>query len=102
MSTHGSYQPPATRVERAAGVTDSNGRVTFTWPAGAFAAAPVVTHAIEAAATGVRTARIIANTAAATTFEVLVTTGVTVLGISVLGPGVAAQGVTVHAHAVAP
>jgi len=89
-------------VERARGVTDSNGRVTFNWPAGAFAAAPVVTHSIEAASVGVRTARIVSNTAAATTFEVIVTTGLTVLGISVLGPGVAAQGVTVHAVAVEP
>lgn len=99
MSTGGGYHPPAPRLERQTGVTDSNGRVTFAWPAGAFAAPPVVTHAIEAATVGVRTARIISNTAAATTLEVLATTGVTVLGISVLGPGVAAQGVTVHAHA---
>lgn len=101
MSTRGHYHPAAPVLERQTGVTDSNGRVTFTWPAGAFAAPPVVTCAIEAAATGVRSARIVANTAATTTVEVLVTTGVTVLGISVLGPGVAAQGVTVHAHAVA-
>jgi hypothetical protein len=102
MGTSGDYEAPATRLERQKGVTDSNGRITFTWPVGAFAAAPVVTHSIEAASAGVRTARIIANTAVATTFEVLVTTGVTVLGISVLGPGVPAQGVTVHAQAVAP
>ncbi|MEC3994991.1 hypothetical protein VSR01_16220 [Actinacidiphila sp. DG2A-62] len=101
MGTAGDYEAPQ-RVERATGVTDSGGRVTLIWPVGAFAAPPVVTHAIEAASVGVRTARIISNTAASTTFEVLVTTGVTVLGISVLGPGVAAQGVTVHAHAVAP
>ncbi|MEU0947640.1 hypothetical protein ABZ379_33810 [Streptomyces canus] len=102
MSTHGGYTPTSGGVERATGVTDSNGRVTFTWPAGTFTVPPVVTHAIEAASVGVRTARIISNTAAATTFEVLVTTGVTVLGISVLGPGVPAQGLTVHAHAAAP
>ncbi|MEZ0073619.1 hypothetical protein [Planotetraspora sp. GP83] len=102
MSTRGSYAPPAPRVERARGVTDNNGLVTFTWPAGAFSAPPVVTHAIEAGTVGVRTARITANSAASTTFQVLVTTGVTVLGISVLGPGVPATGVTVHAVAVAP
>ncbi|MEC3995156.1 hypothetical protein VSR01_17100 [Actinacidiphila sp. DG2A-62] len=102
MGTAGDYEALPQRIERATGVTDSNGHVTFIWPAGAFGVPPVVTHAIEAASVGVRTARIISNTAAATTFEVLVTTGVTVLGISVLGPGVAAQGVTVHAHAVAP
>jgi hypothetical protein len=62
----------------------------------------VVTHAIEAGTNQVRTARITANSATSTTFQVIVTTGVTVLGISVLGPGVAAAGVTVHAHAVAP
>lgn len=102
MGTRADYHPPSPRLERQTGVTDSNGRVTFAWPAGAFAAPPVVTHSIEAAAVGVRSARIISNTAAATTFEVLVATGVTVLGISVLGPGVAAQGVTVHAHAAPP
>jgi hypothetical protein len=102
VGTAGDYEAPATRLERQRGVTDSNGRVTFAWPAGAFVAAPVVTHSIEAASVGVRTARITANTAASTTIEVLVTTGVTVLGISVLGPGVPAQGVTVHAHAAAP
>ncbi|KAA9379613.1 hypothetical protein F5972_08125 [Microbispora cellulosiformans] len=100
MSTRGSYTAPAARVERARGVTDANGLVTFTWPAGAFSAPPVVTHAIEAGTVGVRTARITANTAAATTMQVLVTTGVTVLGISVLGPGVPASGVTVHSIAV--
>ncbi|MET7720688.1 hypothetical protein [Streptomyces mirabilis] len=102
MPTNGTYTPPSPRIERATGATDGSGNVTFTWPVGAFAAAPVVTHSIEAASVGVRTARITANSATATTFQVLVTTGVTVLGISVLGPGVAASGVTVHAHAVAP
>ncbi|KQW11417.1 hypothetical protein [Streptomyces sp. Root369] len=102
MSTSGDYHAPAPRVERARGVTDGSGNVTFTWPAGAFSVPPVVTHSIEAASVGVRTARITANSATSTTFQVLVTTGVTVLGISVLGPGVAAAGVTVHAQAGAP
>lgn len=102
MATRAGYAPSAPRLERQTGVTDANGHVTFAWPSGAFSVAPVVTHAIEAESVGVRTARIISNTAAATTFEVLVTTGLTVLGISVLGPGVAAQGVTVHAHAIVP
>jgi hypothetical protein len=100
--TTGGITPQGPRVERARGVTDGSGNVTFTWPAGAFTAPPVVAHSIEAAAVGVRSARIVSNTAAATTLQVLVTTGVTVLGISVLGPGVAAAGVTVHAVALQP
>lgn len=99
MATRADYTPPTVRLERQRGVTDGNGRITFTWPAGAFTAAPVVTLALEAATAGVRSARIVSNAAGSTTVEVLTTTGVTVLGISVLGPGVAASGVTVHAHA---
>jgi hypothetical protein len=88
-------------VESATGVTDGNGNYTFTWPPGAFTAPPVVTLALEAG-TGFRSARISANTAAATTVTVLQAAGVTLLGIGVLAAGTPAAGVVVHAQAVAP
>lgn len=100
MSTRGAYQAPGTRVERATGTTDGSGNVTFTWPAGAFTVPPVVTLGMEGSA-GFRAARITANTAAATTVNVLQAAGVTVLGIGVLAAGVVAPGVLVHVHAVA-
>ncbi|MDX2813440.1 hypothetical protein PV410_12885 [Streptomyces sp. PA03-5A] len=101
MTTHGYYSPPGGRVERATGTTDANGNVTFTWPAGAFAVAPVVTLGMEGTA-GFRSARITANSAASTTVHVLQAAGVTLLGIGVLAAGVNAPGVVVHAHAAAP
>ncbi|MBL0777844.1 hypothetical protein G6541_11090 [Streptomyces albidoflavus] len=81
-------------------MTDSAGNVTFTWPPGAFAAPPVVTIGVQGAA-GFRSHAITANSAAATTVNVVLSTGVTLLGIGVLAVGAAAAGVTVHAQAVA-
>ncbi|MFI2434635.1 hypothetical protein [Streptomyces sp. NPDC018693] len=101
MSTRGDYQAPAPRIERATGVTDGAGNVTFNWPVGAFTAPPVVTVALQAA-DGFRSVRISANSATATTVNVLASAGVTILGIGVLAAGTPASGVTVHAHAVAP
>ncbi|MER6975696.1 hypothetical protein [Streptomyces carpinensis] len=101
MSTAGNYETPRPRVERATGVTDGSGNVTFTWPPGAFTAPPVVTLTVQAG-DGFRSARISANTAAATTANVQVAAGVTLLGLGVLAVGAPASGVTVHAHAVAP
>ena len=101
MSTRGSYTPTTGRVERAMGVTDSSGNVTFTWPAGAFSTPPVVTMALQAGA-GFYSHRITANAAGSTTVNVLAAAGVTLLGIGVLAAGVAAAGVTVHATATAP
>ncbi|MFC8332726.1 hypothetical protein [Streptomyces olivaceus] len=99
--TDGSYsRPSGSRVERARGVTDGSGNVTFTWPPGAFSAPPVVTIGVQGAS-GFRSHAITANTAAATTVNVLVSAGVTLLGIGVLAVGAPASGVTVHAHAVA-
>lgn len=98
--TDGSYTPPAgARVERARGVTDGSGNITFNWPAGAFSAPPVVTIGLQGSA-GFRVHSITANTAAATTVNVQASTGVTLLGIGVLAVGGPASGVTVHAHAV--
>ncbi|MGF0163058.1 hypothetical protein ACQRET_03310 [Streptomyces koyangensis] len=98
--TDGAYVVPGPRVERARGVTDSAGNVVFAWPAGAFAAPPVVTIAVQAGA-GFRSHAITANSATATTVNVQQSTGVTLLGIGVLAVGAAAAGVTVHAQAVA-
>jgi hypothetical protein len=101
MATAGDYEAPQRREERATAVTGANGVATFTWPAGAFAAPPVVTVAVDAG-DGFRSARIASNTAAQTTVHVLAASGVTLLGIGVLAVGANAPGVTVHAHAVAP
>ncbi|MFC7791417.1 hypothetical protein [Streptomyces cinereoruber] len=101
MGTAGDYEAPQRRQERATAVTGANGVATFTWPAGAFAAPPVVTLTVEAG-DGFRSVRIASNTATQTTAHVLVAAGVTLLGIGVLAVGANAAGVTVHAHAVAP
>lgn len=100
MSTGGSYQRPGGRVERAIGVTDANGNVTFSWPQDAFTAPPVVTLAVQGG-DAFRSARISANTATSTTVTVLAAAGVTLLGIGVLAAGGPAAGVTVHAQATA-
>jgi hypothetical protein len=100
VSTAGSYTPPAPREARASAITDGNGTAVLTWPAGAFAAPPIVTLAVQADA-GFRSVRIVANTAAQTTVNVLQAAGVTLLGIGVLATGTPASGVTVHAHATA-
>jgi hypothetical protein len=100
VTTSGGYAPPHPRVERATGVTDSSGNVTFAWPAGAFAAPPVVTVALQGAP-AFRSHAITANTTASTTVHVDASAGITLLGIGVLAVGAPAAGVVVHAHAVA-
>lgn len=100
MGATGSYAPRPRRQERATGVTDATGNVTFTWPVGAFTTPPVVSLAVQAG-TGFRSARIAANTALVTTVNVLQSASVTVLGIGVLATGGPAVGVTVHATATA-
>ncbi|MET9040889.1 hypothetical protein [Streptomyces mirabilis] len=100
MSTAGRYTPASPRVERATGVTDGSGNVTFPWPAGAFSASPVVTIGVQGAS-AFRSHAISANSATSTTVNVLVSAGVTLLGIGVLAVGAPAAGVTVHAHATA-
>jgi hypothetical protein len=101
VPTRGSYSPLTPHLERATGVTDGSGNVTFAWPAGAFSAPPVVTIGVQGAS-GFRAHSITANSAASTTVNVLASAGVTLLGIGVLAVGTPAAGVTVHAHAVAP
>ncbi|MEU6628465.1 hypothetical protein ABZ905_09235 [Streptomyces parvus] len=75
--------------------------MTFTWPAGAFTAPPIVTVVLQGAV-GFRVHSITANSATTMTVNVQASTGVTLLGIGVLAVGGPAAGVTVHAHAAAP
>ncbi|MDI9829687.1 hypothetical protein [Streptomyces sp. KAU_LT] len=99
MSTRGAYTPSSPRVERATAVTDGAGNVTFTWPAGAFSAPPVVTVSLQGAV-GFRSHTVTANSAGSTTVNVLGAPVVSLLGIQILAASVPASGVTVHAHAV--
>ncbi|MFJ4627187.1 hypothetical protein [Streptomyces sp. NPDC088847] len=101
MPTRGSYTPISGRVERATGVTDSSGNVTVNWPAGTFSVPPVVTVGIQGAA-GFRSHTITANSATATTINVLGAPVVSLLGIQILAASIPASGVTVHVHATAP
>ena len=98
--TDGAYAPPGGRVERAQGVTDGSGNVTFTWPPGAFSAPPVVTVAIQAGS-GFRSVTVTANSSASTTVNVVGAPVVSLLGIQILAAAVPASGITVHAHATA-
>ena len=101
MGTAGDYEAPQRRQERATAVTDGSGNAVFAWPAGAFAAPPVVTVGLQGGS-AFRSHTITANSATSTTVNVLASAGVTLLGIGVLAVGSPAAGVTVHAHAVAP
>jgi hypothetical protein len=101
VSTAGDYETPGSRVQRATGVTDGSGNVTFPWPVGAFSAPPVVTLAIQGAV-GFRSATVTANSATATTVNVLGAPVVSLLGIQILAASVPASGITVHVHATAP
>jgi hypothetical protein len=101
MPTRGHYTPTSGRVERRTGVTDASGNVTFNWSAGVFTVPPIVTVDLQGAA-GFRSHTITANSATATTVNVLGAPVVSLLGIQILAASVAASGVTVHIHAVAP
>lgn len=101
MATSGEYAPAAGRVQRATAVTDANGNVTVAWPAGAFSVAPVVTIALQGAG-GFRSHTITANSAAATTVNVVGAPVVSLLGIQILAAATPASGITVHLHATAP
>lgn len=101
MPTRGHYTPISGRVERATGVTDGSGNVTFTWPAGTFAVPPVVTVALRGD-TGFRSHTVTANSATSTTVNVQGSPVVSLLGIQILAAASPAAGVTVHVHATAP
>lgn len=98
--TDGAYVPAGGRVERARGVTDGSGNVTFTWPPGAFSSPPVVAIGLQGAA-GFRAYTITANSATSTTVNVVGAPIVSLLGIQVLAAAVPASGITVHAIATA-
>lgn len=91
---------PGRRVFAGTGVTDGAGNITFTFTP-AFAAAPVVAHAVQTAITDVTECRVSAISAASVTFNVRRSPAIVLLGISVLQVPVPAAGVTVHCHAVA-
>ena len=88
------------RIFAGTGVSDGSGNVTFTFTP-AFAAAPVVSHAVQTAITDVTECRVTAISASSVTFNVRRSPAVVILGISVLQVPVPASGVTVHCHAVA-
>lgn len=100
MSTSGGVAARRQRVERATGVTNSGGDVTFTWSP-PFSGPPIISATVEAGA-GFRSLRIADNTASATTVHVDQTNGLTLLGVGVLAIGTNAAGVTVHATATEP
>lgn len=81
-------------------VTDAAGNAVFNFPAGTFAAAPVVAAAIQAAAGNQPIDfRITALTAASCTINVRQSPVLIVLSLSVLGVAAPLAGVTVHAIA---
>lgn len=98
MSTDARHAPAPPHVERAKGVTDGSGNVTFNWPAGAFTQAPTVAIGVQGAS-GFRAYTITANSATATTVNVLGAPVVSLLGIQILAAAIPAPGLTVHAIA---
>lgn len=91
---------PGLKSVRATGVTDASGNVVFNLAAAAFAAAPVVSHAVQTALTDLVECRITALSATSVTFNVRRSPAVVILGISVLQVPQPASGVTVHMHAI--
>lgn len=87
------------RIFAATGVTDGAGNITFNFSP-AFAATPVITHAIQTSSTNLFDARITALSASSVTFNVRGSAVVVVLGISVLQAPAAASGVTIHCEAI--
>lgn len=77
-------------------VSDVSGNATFAIPAGLFAVAPVVTHAVETAITDVTECRVASRTATSVVLNVRRSPAVVILGISVLQVPIPASGVTVH------
>lgn len=106
MPTSGSYvpptvpAPPARRIFAGTGVTDASGNVTFTFVP-PFAAAPVVTHAIQTSLADATEARITALSASSVTLNARRAPGVVVLGISVLQVPQPLSGATIHVQATA-
>jgi hypothetical protein len=86
-------------VFAAIGVSNASGNVVFTFTP-AFAAAPVVTHAVQTGISDITECRVSAVSASSVTFNVRRAPAVVVLGISVLQVPIPASGVTVHCIAV--
>lgn len=106
MPTEGGYNPPETpptparRLFAGTGTTDASGNVTFTFTP-AFAAAPVVTHALQTALSDATECRITALSASSVTLNARRAPAVVVLGLSVLQVPQPLAGAVVHVHAAA-
>lgn len=84
----------------ATGVSDASGNVTFTFPVGLFAVAPVAASAVNTAITDLTECRMTAISNVSATFNVRRSPAITValLGLTLLQVSQPAAGVTVHAH----
>lgn len=82
----------------AAEVTDALGNATFTFPAGMFAAAPVVSVSVQTANVNVTEARVTALNATTCTVNVRSSAGINIalLGLTLLGLPTPLAGATVH------
>lgn len=81
----------------ATAVTDGSGNATFTFPAGLFPAAPIVSHCIQAAASNNPIdQRVTALTATSCTVNVRQSPIVVVLSLSVVGASAPLAGATIH------
>lgn len=89
------------RIFSAKGTTDGSGNAVFTFSP-PFAAAPVVTAALETTDTDVTDVRVTALSASSCTVNVRQTPSVTILGIPVLGTPTALVGAGLHLHAMDP
>ena len=87
------------RVYSAKAVTDGSGNATFTFSP-PFAAAPVVSQALETSNTNATEARVTALSASSCTSQARQSPGVVILGISVLQVPQPLVGATVHLIAV--
>lgn len=102
MGTTGSYVPATPTPRRmfaGSGVTDASGDVTFNFPAGLFAAAPVVTLTFQGAASQSPVDyRITALSAASCTVNVRqsLATTVALIGLTILAASAPLNGATVH------
>lgn len=87
------------RIYSAKAVTNASGNATFTFTP-AFAAAPVISTALETSNTNATEARVTALTAGSCTVQARQSPGVVILGISVLQVPSPLVGATVHLIAV--
>lgn len=92
---------PGLKSFRASGVSDAAGNVVFNMAAASFAAAPVVTAAIQAAVGNQPIDyRVTALTATSCTVNVRQSPVLVVLSLSVLGVAAPLAGAIVHLHAI--